>query len=178
MVQKHVFYSQHHTASLLLVLRMGNSSSTFHPPDPPQGFFSFASSQIPQFPPWGGLDPPELLCWKSKTPISMVSLLVEEFSRRKFGSWVGGMGICILMPVQRNYPQDWPFPSGISRALPGQWETIWNYVPCRPIQENIAGSEMPCSNQSPGALYLHLTLLIRISCCYSISWAVHLSFSL
>lgn len=128
MVQKHVFYSQHHTASLLLVLRMGNSSSTFHPPDPPRGFSASPSPKFLSFLP--GVAWTLLNCFVvgSKTPISMVSLLVEEFSRRKFGYWVGGMGICILIPVQRNYPQDWPFPSGISRALPGQWETIWNCV--------------------------------------------------
>lgn len=106
-------------------------------------------------------------------PTSSAVSLAQECPRRNFSFWSGYLHFNAML---RNYPKDWLFPSGISGSLPGQWEVIWKHVLCRPMR-NIAGRQMPVCNESLCAAHLHLTLLARISCCYSINQALHLSVS-
>lgn len=106
-------------------------------------------------------------------PTSSAVSLAQECPRRNFSFWSGYLHFNAML---RNYPKDWLFPSGTSGSLPGQWEVIWNHVLCRPMRI-IAGRQMPVYNQSLCATHLHLTLLTRISCCYSINQALHLSVS-
>lgn len=120
--------------------------------------------------PCSGLYLPVLLCfplWDPR-PYLLRFLFSPGTLQEKFQLLDCRNGYLHLNAMLRNYPKDWLFPSGILGALPGQWEVIWNHVHCRPMQ-TIAGRQMPISNRRLDATCLHLTLLTRISCWFSIN---------